>query len=282
MVSAIIVAYRTPVETTAAIASLRAQDRPPEEIIVVDNGAPEGAPLDGMLRRRDVRVAATTRNVGFGAGCNVGARAASGDRFLMMNADVVLTQQAVRTLADRLDGGGDTAVVGPRIISNGRVQPSARSFPSLRTGLLGRRSIGTRLLLRTGRLPTELIPTQGRFGRVDWVSGACMMIRADAFRAVGGFDSDYWMYWEDADLCRRLGYAGWKVVYEPAAVVHHATGASGTSERTIRAFHDSAARFASRHIATTSFEGRLIEAILRARTAIVLRAWANRRHRSRR
>ena len=282
MVSAIIVAYRTPVETTAAIASLRTQDRPPEEIIVVDNGAPEGAPLDGILRRPDVRVETTTRNVGFGAGCNVGARAASGDRLLIMNADVVLTQEAVRTLADRLDSGGDTAVVGPRIIASGRVQPSARSFPSLRTGLLGRRSIGTRLLLRTGRLPTELTPTQGRFGRVDWVSGACMMIRADAFRAVGGFDSEYWMYWEDADLCRRLGRAGWNVVYEPAAVVHHATGASGTSERTIRAFHDSAARFASRHIATTSFEGRLIEAILRARTAVVLRAWANRRHRSRR
>jgi N-acetylglucosaminyl-diphospho-decaprenol L-rhamnosyltransferase len=108
-----------------------------------------------------------------------------------------------------------------------------------------------------------------------------MMIRADAFRQVGGFDEGYWMYWEDADLCRRLADAGWRVAYEPAAVVHHATGASGTSERTIRAFHDSAARFAERHIADSTLRRRLIQGALRTRTTVVLRRWARRRHRAR-
>jgi GT2 family glycosyltransferase len=98
---------------------------------------------------------------------------------------------------------------------------------------------------------------------------------------VDGFDGSYWMYWEDADLCRRLADVGWTVAYEPAAVVHHATGASGTSERTIRAFHDSAARFAERHIAGSDLERLLINGALRARTTVVLRRWARRRHRSR-
>jgi N-acetylglucosaminyl-diphospho-decaprenol L-rhamnosyltransferase len=108
-----------------------------------------------------------------------------------------------------------------------------------------------------------------------------MLIRGEAFWEVGGFDEEYWMYWEDADLCRRLANAGWSVAYEPRAVVRHATGASGTSERTIRAFHDSAARFAHRHIAESEAQRVLIQGTLRARGAVVLRRWARRRHRTR-
>jgi GT2 family glycosyltransferase len=199
----------------------------------------------------------------------------------MMNADVVPDEDAVARLLAHLDRDPGVAVVGPRILSEGNVQPSARAFPSVRTGLLGRRSLATRALLRAGRFPIELYPTRGRGGTVDWVSGACMLIRAGAFRQVGGFDECYWMYWEDADLCRRLANAGWRVTYEPAAVVHHATGASGTSERTIRAFHESAALFAGQHIADSDLQRRLIHAALQARTTVVLRRWAQRRHRAR-
>ena len=81
------------------------------------------------------------------------------------------------------------------------------------------------------------------------------------------------MYWEDADLCRRMGTQGWQVHYEPAAVVHHATGASGTSERTIRAFHESAARFADRHIASSWAQRSLILAVLRSREWAAIRAF---------
>jgi GT2 family glycosyltransferase len=196
-----------------------------------------------------------------------------------MNADVVLTEQALGRLLKRMENDPQVAVVGPRIMSGGTVQPSARAFPSLRTGLFGRRSLATRMLLRAGRLPTELKPAHGNGGFVDWVSGACMLIRAEAFWQVGGFDEEFWMYWEDADLCRRLADRGWRVAYEPSAIVHHATGASGSSERTIRAFHDSAARFAARHIAATPLQGRIVERMLRARTTLVLRRWANRRRR---
>jgi GT2 family glycosyltransferase len=127
--------------------------------------------------------------------------------------------------------------------------------------------------VRARRYPSEFRGIQQGGGRVDWVSGACMLIRRSAFDSVGGFDEGYWMYWEDADLCRRLVDQRWEVQFEAAAVAHHATGASGVNTRTIRAFHESAARFAARHIARSETERKLIDAALRARTWLALRSY---------
>jgi GT2 family glycosyltransferase len=270
MLSAIIVSYRTPAEVAAAVTSLRAHTLPPDEIVIVDNGAPDGHPLPVLPDLEGVRIERPESNLGYGAGCNLGARTASGDDLLILNADVILRTGAAEALVQRLHSHDQIAVVGPRIFSRGEVQLSARAFPSLRTGLLGRRSLLTRLLLRARRYPAEFRRVAGDGGPVDWVSGACMLVRRSAFDAVGGFDEGYWMYWEDADLCRRLVDEGWEVHFEPAAVVDHATGASGTSARTIRAFHESAARFADRHIARTALERRLIRAVLETRTWFVL------------
>jgi GT2 family glycosyltransferase len=270
MLSAIIVAYRTPTETAAVVDSLRAQTSPPDEIVIVDNGAADDHPLPDLPELEDTRVVRPESNVGYGAGCNLGAGVASGEELLILNADVVLDPDAIAALANRLGSDDRIAVVGPRIFSHGEVQLSARAFPSLRTGLLGRRSLLTRLLVRARRYPAEFQRVQGSGGPVDWVSGACMLVRRSAFDEVGGFDEGYWMYWEDADLCRRLVDKGWEIHFEPASVVQHATGASGVSARTIRAFHESAARFAARHIARTTVERSLIEAALEARTWVVL------------
>jgi GT2 family glycosyltransferase len=271
VLSAIIVSYRTPAEVAAAVASLHAQSRPPDEVVIVDNAAAEGEPLREDPQLGDARIQRAPANLGYGAGCNLGAASAAGDELLLLNADVVLTSEATSALVERLHSDGRIAVVGPRVYSGGEIQASARAFPSLRTGLLGRRSLLTRMLVRARRYPAEFRQAYGSGGPVDWVSGACMLVRRSAFESVGGFDEDYWMYWEDADLCRRLHHEGWRVHFEPAAVVHHATGASGINARTIRAFHESAARFAGRHIARTAIERRLIYAVLRARSRIVLR-----------
>jgi GT2 family glycosyltransferase len=100
-----------------------------------------------------------------------------------------------------------------------------------------------------------------------------MLVRRQAFDEGAGFDDRYWMYWEDADLCRRLGDLGWRIYYEPTAVVHHATGASGADERTIRAFHESAALFASRHLVRNRVGGRAIEIVLDWRCRLALRLY---------
>lgn len=268
MISAVVVAYRTPSHVSAAVASLRAQTEPPAEIVVIDNGSADGHPLpDGI----DARVERPPANLGFGRGCNLGVARTSGDEILILNGDVVLTQRALGRLRARLATDPRIAIVGPRIISGGDVQLSARGFPSPVTGLLGRSSPLTRLLVRAGWFPAEFRPAQGTGGFVDWVTGACLLVRREAFDAVGGFDPAYWMYWEDADLCRRLLDDGWRVYFEPAAVVHHATQASGTSERTVRAFHASAALFAERHISRRPLHRRLVWMLLRLRESVLLR-----------
>src|SRR5829696_10286450 len=129
VLSAIIVSYRTPEEVAAAVASLRAQTLPPDEIVIVDNGAPDGYPLPELSELESVRIERTTANLGYGAGCNLGVRTASGDELLILNADVALTAGATAALAERLHGNDRIAVVGPRIFSRGEVQLSARAFP---------------------------------------------------------------------------------------------------------------------------------------------------------
>src|SRR5947207_3524926 len=114
MLSAIIVSYRTPAEVAAAVASLRAQSDPPDEVVGVDNGAADGDPLPELAELEGVAIRRPEHNIGYGAGCNLGARAVSGDDLLMMNADVVLTAGAATALTERLHSDDRIAVVGPR------------------------------------------------------------------------------------------------------------------------------------------------------------------------
>ena len=84
---------------------------------------------------------------------------------------------------------------------------------------------------------------------VDWVSGACMMVRRTAFEAVGGMDEQFFLYWEDADLCFRLKQRGWLTTYNPSVAVTHLTGRSSSRARkeSLIAFHRSAFRYYRKH-----------------------------------
>src|SRR5262245_15301006 len=105
---------------------------------------------------------------------------------------------------------------------------------------------------------------------VDWVSGACMLVRRSAFEAVGGFDERYFLYWEDADLCRRLRAHGYHVRYVPNATAVHSVGQSSKTvrARAIRAFHDSAYLYYETHVAPDSGVKRWL-----ARVLLSLRCW---------
>jgi GT2 family glycosyltransferase len=274
----IVVFFRTPELLASCLETLRRQTLQPDEILVVDNSSA----VDGVGVRpaagHDWRWVRADRNLGFGAACNLGARLTRSDYILFVNADVIVDRSTCKLLSGSLDADGRVGVVGPRIYgADGQIELSARSFPSIATGIVGRSSSLTRVLRAAGRAPADVAPSLGSGGLVDWVSGACMLVRRDAFEKIGGFDEGFWMYWEDADLCRRLAREGSVTILCTAAEARHSTGASGRDEQTIIAFHTSAARYYELHCAKTSAGRALARAVLRARMRLVLRRYARRR-----
>jgi N-acetylglucosaminyl-diphospho-decaprenol L-rhamnosyltransferase len=269
--AAIIVYFRTPECLSSCLDALKQQTSRPDEILVVDNSSA----VDGVDNRpapgRDWEWVRADTNLGFGAACNLGARIARGDYLLFVNADVVLRRDACEQLRAVADANLRAAVVGPRIYgAEGEIELSARAFPSLATGILGRSSMLTKSLRAARRTPSGVSGALGHAGWVDWVSGACMLIRRGAFEDVRGFDEGYWMYWEDADICRRLKDLGWGAMLCIDATARHRTGSSGRSEHTIEAFHASAARYYERHVAKTATARKLARVILRVRMSLIL------------
>jgi hypothetical protein len=225
------------------------------EAIVVDNASdpPNRPPLDGMPR---VRVLMNARNVGFGAAVNQAARLSTSPLLWLLNPDCVVRPGAFAVLKKALDTYPDAAIAAPQLLNgDGSVQASARGDPSIMTGLFGRHTLLTRFFPQSGvarrNLPARDIVASGAdSAAVDWVMGAAMLMRRAAFDAVGGFDERYFLYWEDADLCRRLRDRGWRTRYVPAAAVAHEGGASARTNAglAVRAFHRSAYLYYARHV----------------------------------
>jgi GT2 family glycosyltransferase len=272
-VSAVIVYYDTPGHVGEALASLGAQDEPPTETVVIDNSSHDAGARPPIPLGAGVRWEISGRNIGFAAACNRGASITASEYVLFLNPDVRLDGSALHMLIRRLEADPRAAIASPRITGrDGEVELSARRFPTPWTGVLGRTSLLTRVLSRFGRVPPALATAHAtQASVVDWVSGACMLVRRRAFDQVGGFDEGYWMYWEDADLCRRLASAGWRIWFEPAATAHHDTGSSGQSEKTVRAFHASAVRYFTLHESGRRVSPRVARAVLTARAALLIR-----------
>lgn len=221
------------------------------ELVVVDNGSGDGSVDEARTCAPTMEVLAPGRNLGFGAGVNRGVAATTSPLILVCNPDLKVPDGALAALATAVDADPRRAAAGPLIRTpTGDRYPSARHFPSL-VDAAGHAVLG---LFRPNNRFTrsyqraELDVSGAGTTSVDWVSGACFLIRRQAFEAVGGFDESYFMYAEDVDLCWRLGRAGWSVVYEPAAEVTHLQGTSTDHHpyRMIIEHHRSLFRFASR------------------------------------
>jgi GT2 family glycosyltransferase len=196
-------------------------------------------------------------NVGFARGINQGVNATTGGLLLLLNPDCRLRRGMTAALSAELEAHPRAAIVGPRVLDpDGTVQGSARGDPTLFTGLFGRTTVLARLFPRAGLSrhnvrTAEAIASGASSVPVDWVSGACMLARREALAEVGGFDERYFLYWEDADLCRRLRDAGHEIRYVPGAEVVHLVGRSSHSVRAlaVREFHRSAYRYYATHVA---------------------------------
>jgi GT2 family glycosyltransferase len=281
-VAAVLVNYNAGAELRRALRSVADEMAgTPWEAVVVDNASSDGSAAIAGEFAPHARLIANRENAGFGRGVNQGIAASAAPLILIMNPDCRLAPGAVAALRGELDAHPACAIAGPRVIDpDGSIQGSARGDPDMLTGLFGRTGLLRRLLpgapVSTRNVVTEeAIRSAARSVVVDWVSGACMLARRSALDAVGGFDEGYFLYWEDADLCRRLRGRGHHVRYVPGASAVHQVGHSSRTARadSIRAFHASAYRYYATHVAPAALDPKrlLARGLLAARCWLALR-----------
>ncbi|MDD2388774.1 MAG: glycosyltransferase family 2 protein [Desulfobacterales bacterium] len=198
-------------------------------IVILDNNSRDDADRIATLFPQ-VTFIKNSVNMGFARAVNLGLKAGKAPYVVLLNPDsIVLDNFFVRVLA-YMEKKPDIGIIGPRILEkDGSVQGSARSFPNALTGLFGRTSIISKWF-PNNRFTRKNILTQKSNGlnpvEVDWVSGACMVVRRKAIETAGMMDERFFMYWEDADWCRQMWKNGWKVVYYPQTSLTHYVGKS--------------------------------------------------------
>jgi GT2 family glycosyltransferase len=206
-------------------------------VTVVDNGSSD--PSVALARRSDwgapARVIDHGRNIGFGRAMNIAASADGSDQpyILVINPDVLLPDGSLQNLVETLDADAQAAVVGAQLVTSaGEAVSSARRFPSIR-------SIALRKY--------EDVAHEGRTTDADWVCGALMLWRRSAFEEVGGFSDEFFLYYEDVDICAKARQAGYGVkIVGSTTAIHDQGHGKRPSKKLARANRVSRRRYASK------------------------------------
>jgi GT2 family glycosyltransferase len=230
------------------------------EIIVVDNASADGSAAMLAQGFPRVHVIANAANRGFPAANNQGIARSSGRYVMLLNPDTEVGDGALAAMVAYLDVQPQVGVLGPQLVNpDGSVQSSRRRFPTFWTAVFE----GTWLQRFAPPGLVERYTVRDRrddaISEVDWVTGACLAVRREAFAQVGGLDEGFFMYSEELDWCKRIKVAGWKIVYFPGARVMHHEGKSSEQATPARHIHfqTSKVRYFRKH------HGALAAALLR-------------------
>lgn len=217
-------------------------------VVVVDNASHDDV---GRVSQQypAVELVKNTDNVGFARAVNDGLSRGTAEFVMIMNPDTVVTPRFFRKMVEYMVENPRIAILGPKVLNeDGSLQGSARSYPTISTLFFGRTSLLTRFFPRSS-LARKSVPALNSDGvlpmDVEWVSGACMLVRRSAVSAVGMLDERFFVYWEDVDWCRRMRESGWRVVYYPQATIVHRVGASSETMymKSLLTFHISFFRY---------------------------------------
>lgn len=195
------------------------------EIIVLDNHSQDGT--GAMMREEfpDITFFANPENKGFAAGMNVGIRHAQGNYILILNPDIAVLGNPIERMLDFMERHPNVGICGPKLLNpDGTVQSSCREFQTFSTILYRRTPLG-KLPFARKRLRKFLMLDWDHNDNcaVDWLLGACMLVRRSAIEKVGLLDERFFLYFEDMDWCRRFWQAGFSVYYlgAIAEIVHY-------------------------------------------------------------
>lgn len=219
--SIIILNYKTKDLTTFCINSIVEQykkelDENKFEIIIVDNNSEDGSfeALSKLIPEvKNLKVIKAKENLGFGKGCNLGASKAKGEFLLFLNSDTEIKDQGFIKMINFFSKNKNIGILGGKLKNpNGTSQLSCGKFYSLFNLFLV--LLGFNKLLNLRESPNSI-------KKVDWVSGACLMIRKEIFNKVNGFEKDFFMYIEDMELCFRVKKKGFLTYFYPNIMFFH-------------------------------------------------------------
>lgn len=198
------------------------------EVIVCDNGSTDG--LVEIIRKHypKVCVIENKSNLRFAKGNNVGIRASRGEYVLILNPDTIIHDGTLDKMVEFADQHPETGAFGCRVVnSDGSYQESGRPFPSLRgrwIATLQLRSLG---YFSDWFLSDTYVGWKGDTPRqVDWLAGCFILLRTDLLQRLGGFDEQFFYYYEDVDLCYRVWQTGYSIIFTPHVTITHLGGQS--------------------------------------------------------
>lgn len=212
------------------------------KLYVVDNGSTDGTPEYIEKNFSQVSVIRSEKNVGFGAGHNIVINSIDSSYHAIINPDIVLQENAIKKMVDYMEENTDIGLLSPRIC-----------FPDGRDQILGKRNPQLKYLVASrlrGDEPSKLLREYAMLDcdlskpvRIENATGCFMLLRTDLLKKIGGFDEGYFMYFEDADLARRVNEVS-KCVYYPNAIVNHVWGRESKRNLKLMCVHiDSMCRY---------------------------------------
>jgi GT2 family glycosyltransferase len=225
LVSIILVNYNGADVLPACLNSL-AKFIPPDncEIILVDNNSQDDSIKYVTENFPNIKLMRMSRNCGFGAGNNAGAKIAQGKFLFLLNTDVTLTNNILPHLIDLMQKRLDVGIIGTKLLfPDQSFQLSVAPAISIQGEFKSRNS---HKLAANKEYLQRLEQEYQIMQEVDIVVGASLFIRAELFDDLGGFDENFFMYFEDADLCQRVQNKGYKILYTPEVYLIHIRGYS--------------------------------------------------------
>jgi N-acetylglucosaminyl-diphospho-decaprenol L-rhamnosyltransferase len=219
------------------------------DVLVIDNASQDGSAQVAKSAQPDIRVTMNPTNRGLSAAWNQGAEDTDSPWILFLNPDAELWAGDLAGLVKVGEEHPDVAVLGPVVRNaDGTIYESGRRFPSV-TQAVGHAFVGAfnpdnRFTRSYRQTDSDRLSER----EVDWVSGACMLVRRNAFEQVGRFDEAFFLYAEELDLMTRLRDAGWKVLYTPELeILHEGAVSTGRSARMHRMHSASIYRYYRKH-----------------------------------
>lgn len=253
-VSIILVSWNTRELLVSCLASLAAAIGDlSAETWVVDNGSTDESAAAVQAQFPYVQLIENRTNLGFAGANNQAIQASTGRYVLLLNSDTIASAGAIRSLVRFADQRPAAAAVGAMLLNaDGSFQASFFDFPTLRSELLNVTGLGRRLVNRN--YPSYSLRHSQVARLVDWLPGACMLVRRTALAQVGLMDEGYFMYSEETDWCLRLRRAGWQIWYHPEVRIVHLGGQSTQQRRQpmVRALYRSKLRFFRKHYGPAS------------------------------